>query len=82
MDRRKQLFNPKTQLLTIKKYESLVKSFYSAKTIKEWNALRINLSDKFPGTPQEKLMLFGYIDGILHSQIFKKQEHEQLINTT
>lgn len=80
MDRTKQLFNPKEQLLTIKKYESLIKSLYTARTVKEWNALRLNLSDKFQGTPHEKLMLFGYIDGILHSQIFKKQKDEQLID--
>jgi len=26
-------------------------------------------------------MLFGYIDGILHGQIFKTQKHEQLVDT-
>lgn len=81
MDRRKPLFNAKEQLLTINKYESLTKSFTTAKTIKEWNALRLDLNGKFPGTPLEKIMLFGYIDGVLHSQIFKNKHHEQLVDT-
>lgn len=81
MDRKKQLFDPKKQLSTVKKYESLTEVLHSAKNIREWNALRQDLSYKFPGTAEEKVMLFGYIDGVLHGQIFKDQYHEKLVNT-
>lgn len=81
MDRRKPIFDPKKQLAAIFKYGLLTKVLRSAKNIVEWNMLRQDLSYKFPGTTEERLMLFGYIDGIVHGETFKNQYHEQLVDT-
>ncbi|MHA2182037.1 MAG: hypothetical protein ACXAAH_11500 [Promethearchaeota archaeon] len=45
-----------------------------ATNIKEWNALRQELSQSFEGSEREKLMLFGYIDGVHHADMFGKKK--------
>ena len=71
MNRNRPLFENKEQLSTIEKFQSLTESLEVARTAKEWNALRQRLNDTFPGNRKEKLMLFGYIDGVLHSKVFQ-----------
>ena len=68
----KPFFNGKEQKKVIADNTHLIEAFKKTKNITEWNIIREETRRKFKGTQQESAMLFGYIDGVIHPEIFGK----------
>jgi hypothetical protein len=76
MNKHKPLFNSNEQIAAIGKYRPFFEGLAATKSTDEWNELRRNLNSTFPGNRKEKLMVFGYIDGVFHSEVLKKRKSE------
>ena len=66
------LFNKDDVKRVIDENGELIDLMRTSKNIIQWNNLRTQVSHSFKGTTEEMLMLFGYIDGALHAEVFCK----------
>jgi len=68
----KPIFDGKEQRKIIHENYHLTKRFLTVKNVDEWNDMRKQVKREFVGTQEQCLMLFGYIDGVVHSEVFGK----------
>lgn len=69
MDRNKPLFNLGEQLNVVSDNFTLLDRLKFATTVKEWNSIRESIRIESKSSERDKLILFGYIDGLLHKWI-------------
>jgi len=65
-------FNDAEQKAVINKNIELTEKLKTATNVVEWNKLREEVKHKFVGNQQQRAMLFGYIDGVIHPEVFGK----------
>jgi hypothetical protein len=66
------LFTFTETMNAVSEYRHFIDRMEEAKNIKQWNEARDSINREFDGPMEKRLALFGYIDGILHAQLFGK----------
>jgi len=67
----KPIFDGNEQRNIIAKNAHFIDRFRTLTNIEDWNSMRNTVRQEFIGTQKERLMFFGYVDGVLHPQVFK-----------
>lgn len=70
----KPVFNGDEQRKVVAENEHLLKMFKKVKSVEGWNGMREQVKADFVGTNLQKLMLFGYIDGVLFPKLMIRGE--------
>jgi len=68
----KSIFSTKEQEAVIKMNEKFIDMMKTTTNVKDWNLMREKVTADFIGSNEELVMLFGYIDGVLFAETFKK----------
>jgi hypothetical protein len=68
----KSIFPMVEQNAIINSNQELIDVMKTATNMEEWNLMRRRVTSKFVGSDMEMVMLFGYIDGVLFVEQFKK----------
>ena len=68
------LFSQKEQDAVVSNNKVLLEAMKFAKNVKEWNSMRVKVAADFKGDGTERIILFGYIDGILYPKLFGKKK--------
>jgi hypothetical protein len=66
----KPLFTLKETMSAVHKFSHFIEKMNECTNVKEWNDARDVINFEFTGTMEERLALFGYIDGIHHAKMF------------
>lgn len=65
------LFDPQEQLQVVEENNHFIEMMCHSNNVQDWNERRQILKDEFIGLSQHKLMLLGYIDGVLFTWLRK-----------
>jgi 2-keto-4-pentenoate hydratase len=68
----KPLFTLKETMDAVDKFFPFIEIMDKCNNVKEWNDARDIINFRFEGTIDERLALFGYIDGVHHPRMFGK----------
>jgi len=60
----------------VDKFFPFIERMDESTNVKEWNDARDSINLEFTGTIDERLALFGYIDGLHHARMFGKRCEE------
>jgi len=68
----KPMFNAKEQEVVVKNNQKFIDMMKTTDNVEEWNTMRRKVTAEFYGEDLELIQLFGYIDGVLFVEMFKK----------
>ena len=68
----KPLFTLKETLDAVDEFFHFFERIDKCTNVKEWNNARDSINFEFDGTIDQRLALFGYIDGVYHPRMFGK----------
>ena len=68
----KPLFTLKETMDAVHEFFPFIERMDKCTNVKEWNNARDSTNFEFDGTIDQRLALFGYIDGVHHPRMFGK----------